>query len=370
MKQARILVTGAAGSIGSELSRQLAAFNPPQLILCDQNESGLYELEYNLKNQVPSCENVTVYVGDVRDANSMENLFKRYRPEIVFHAAAYKHVPMMEYHPSEAVRNNVLGTRVVADLSVEYNVQRFVLVSTDKAINPTNVMGATKRIAEIYVQSLGSREKKVVHLTSGSRYDYSGKYQSTRFITTRFGNVLGSNGSVIPRFKEQIASGGPVTVTHPDIIRFFMTIPEACNLVVEAATMGDGGETFVFDMGEPVKIADLARKMVKLAGYVPGKDIEIKFTGLRPGEKLFEELLNKKETVTQTHHDKILIGKVPEYDYYQINKLIDTLIELAYQNEDEDVVRQMKRIVPEFLSKNSIYQSMDKLDNTDLAVSG
>ncbi len=369
MSQSRILVTGAAGSIGSELSRQLATFNPPQLILADQNETGLYELEYFLRNNVPSCENITIYVGDVRDGNSMENLFKRFRPDIVYHAAAYKHVPMMEYHPSEAIRNNVLGTRILADLSVEYNVERFVLVSTDKAINPTNVMGASKRIAEIYVQSLGSREKKVVHLTAGSRYDYSGRYRSTKFITTRFGNVLGSNGSVIPRFKEQIADGGPLTVTHPDIIRFFMTIPEACNLVVEAATMGEGGETYVFDMGEPVKIADLARKMIKLAGYVPGKDIEIKFTGLRPGEKLFEELLNKKESVQQTYHDKILIGRVPEYDYYQINQLIDTLIELAYRNDDEDVVRQMKRIVPEFKSKNSIYQHMDGLDNPNVAIS-
>ncbi len=350
----RILVTGAAGSIGSELARQVTALAPPMVILCDQNETGLYELEYELRTKFPQTDIVTLFIGDVRDENTMEALFRRFRPEIVFHAAAYKHVPMMEYHPSEAIRNNVLGTKVVADLSIEYGVERFLLVSTDKAINPTNVMGASKRIAEIYVQSLGNRSRKVRHLNATNQ---SGS--GTKFITTRFGNVLGSNGSVIPRFKEQIHAGGPVTVTHPDIIRYFMTIPEACNLLLEAITMGNGGEVFLFDMGEPVKILDLARKMVKLAGFIPNKDIDIKFTGLRPGEKLFEELLNNKEEVIPTHNKKILIAKTIEYDFYEVNKAIDTLMHEAFQNKDENVVRHMKHIVPEYISKNSVYQSLD-----------
>jgi FlaA1/EpsC-like NDP-sugar epimerase len=357
----RILITGAAGSIGSELARQITSINPSLVILCDQNETGLYELEYELRNNFPACDSISLFIGDVRDESAMECLFKRFRPEVVFHAAAYKHVPMMEYHPSEAVRNNVLGTKVMADLSIEYEVERFLLVSTDKAINPTNVMGASKRIAEIYVQSLGNREKKVVHLNGAGMQELSMKSKGTKFITTRFGNVLGSNGSVIPRFKEQISGGGPVTVTHPDIIRFFMTIPEACSLMLEAVTMGNGGEVFLFDMGEPVKIFDLARKMIKLAGFVPGKDIEIKFTGLRPGEKLFEELLNKKEEVIPTHHKKILVAKTVEYDFYAVNKSIDALLQESFQSNDENVVRQMKRIVPEYISKNSIYQSFDEM---------
>jgi FlaA1/EpsC-like NDP-sugar epimerase len=357
----RILITGAAGSIGSELARQITSINPSLVILCDQNETGLYELEYELRNNFPACDSISLFIGDVRDESAMECLFKRFRPEVVFHAAAYKHVPMMEYHPSEAVRNNVLGTKVMADLSIEYEVERFLLVSTDKAINPTNVMGASKRIAEIYVQSLGNREKKVVHLNGAGMQELSLKSKGTKFITTRFGNVLGSNGSVIPRFKEQISSGGPVTVTHPDIIRFFMTIPEACSLMLEAVTMGNGGEVFLFDMGEPVKIFDLARKMIKLAGFVPGKDIEIKFTGLRPGEKLYEELLNKKEEVIPTHHKKILVAKTVEYDFYAVNKSIDALLQESFQSNDENVVRQMKRIVPEYISKNSIYQSFDEM---------
>lgn len=357
----RILITGAAGSIGSELARQITSINPSLVILCDQNETGLYELEYELRNNFPACDSISLFIGDVRDESAMECLFKRFRPEVVFHAAAYKHVPMMEYHPSEAVRNNVLGTKVMADLSIEYEVERFLLVSTDKAINPTNVMGASKRIAEIYVQSLGNREKKVVHLNGSGMQELSLKSKGTKFITTRFGNVLGSNGSVIPRFKEQISAGGPVTVTHPDIIRFFMTIPEACSLMLEAVTMGNGGEVFLFDMGEPVKIFDLARKMIKLAGFVPGKDIEIKFTGLRPGEKLYEELLNKKEEVIPTHHKKILVAKTVEYDFYAVNKSIDVLLQESFQSNDENVVRQMKRIVPEYISKNSIYQSFDEM---------
>jgi FlaA1/EpsC-like NDP-sugar epimerase len=366
----RVLITGAAGSIGGELARQIASINPSLLIVCDQNETGLYELEYELKNNFPVCQNVSLYIGDVRDESSMESLFKRFRPQVVFHAAAYKHVPMMEYHPSEAIRNNVLGTRVLANLSIEYGVERFLLISTDKAINPTNVMGASNRIAEIYVQSIGNREKKVVHLNGNSvNNDMGDRKIITKFITTRFGNVLGSNGSVIPRFKEQIENGGPVTVTHPDIIRYFMTIPEACSLVLEAVTMGNGGEVFLFDMGEPVKIVDLARKMVRLAGFIPGSDIEIRFTGLRPGEKLFEELLNKSEEVIPTHHKKILIAKVAEYDFYSVNKSIDVLLDFAWQNNDEDVVRQMKRIIPEYISNNSIYQSFDEISQSGIVAS-
>ena len=372
LKSKRILITGAAGSIGSEIARQVAGINPSLLILCDQMETGLHDLEYELKSAYPNCTDMVVYIGDVRDEHSMENLFAKFRPNIVFHAAAYKHVPIMEFHPSEAVRNNVLGTKVLADLSIEYGVERFLLISTDKAINPTNVMGASKRIAEIYVQSLGNRNKKVVlnnnnnDLNGFSQYEAQG---TTKFITTRFGNVLGSNGSVIPRFKEQIKNGGPVTVTHPDIHRYFMTIPEACNLVLEAVTMGKGSEIFIFDMGDSVKIIDLARKMIRLSGLIPGKDIDIKFTGLRPGEKLYEELLNVSENVLPTHHKKILIGKVMEYDFYEINKAIDDLIQKAMFNKDEDVVRKMKRILPEFISNNSIYQSFDEVKTSAVIAS-
>ncbi len=367
LKSKRILITGAAGSIGSEIARQIASINPSLVILCDQTETGLYDLEYELKNAALKCNDMVMYIGDIRDEHSMENLFVKFRPNIVFHAAAYKHVPMMEYHPSEAIRNNVMGTKVLADLSIEYGVERFLFISTDKAINPTNVMGASKRLAEIYVQSLGNRSKKVVHLTTNNldSNKNSNKQQShvtTKFITTRFGNVLGSNGSVIPRFKEQIQKGGPVTVTHPDIHRYFMTIPEACNLVLEAVTMGEGSEIFIFDMGESVKIIDLARKMIRLSGLIPGKDIDIRFTGLRPGEKLYEELLNKSEQVIPTHHHKIMIAKVMEYDFYEINKAIDELIQKALFNHDEDVVRKMKRILPEFISNNSIYQSFDEIN--------
>jgi FlaA1/EpsC-like NDP-sugar epimerase len=356
-----VLVTGAAGSIGSEIARQVAALKPGLLILCDHNESGLYELEYEIRSEIPECEYLVVCVGNVRDSWCMEAVFEKFRPNIVSHAAAYKHVPMMEAHASEAVRNNVLGTKVLADLSVEYGVDRFLLISTDKAINPTNVMGATKRVAEIYVQSLGNREKRVIHLNHKTKAENLSKEgHATKFITTRFGNVLGSNGSVIPRFKEQISKGGPVTVTHPEIIRYFMTISEACSLVLEASAMGNGSEVFLFDMGAPIKIVDLARKMIRLAGFIPGKDIEIHFTGLRPGEKLFEELLNDKEQVIPTHHKKILIAKVVEYDFYSINKSIDQLLDLSMQNNDSEVVRQMKRIIPEYISNNSVYQEIDK----------
>ncbi|MDE3236320.1 MAG: polysaccharide biosynthesis protein [Bacteroidota bacterium] len=357
LRDKRILITGAAGSIGSELARQLSAVYPALLITCDQTESGLYQLEYELQQKYKLGNALRVYLGDVKDEVAMDNLFAKYQPQVVFHAAAYKHVPMMENHPSEAIRNNVYGTKILADLSEKYGVERFLFVSTDKAINPTNVMGASKRIAEIYCQSLQTREE--LPIWDDRIIRMHGTPRRTKFITTRFGNVLGSNGSVIPRFKEQIAAGGPVTVTHPDIIRYFMTIPEACSLVLEAMTMGKGGEIFLFDMGEPVKILDLAKKMIQLTGLVPGKDIELKFTGLRPGEKLFEELLNKEEEVIPTHNKKILIAKVIGYDFEIIQKSIEELVVLAGRNLDEEVVRQMKRIVPEYISNNSIYESID-----------
>lgn len=374
LKNKRVLITGAAGSIGSEIARQVAAICPTLLILCDQMETGLHDLEYDLKNSYPECPDPVMYIGDVRDIHSMENMFRRFEPDIVFHAAAYKHVPIMEYHPSEAIRNNVMGTKVLADLSIKYGVERFLLISTDKAINPTNIMGASKRLAEIYVQSLGNRNRKVVHGNNPNSNERISKMQvsghgTTKFITTRFGNVLGSNGSVIPRFKDQIANGGPVTVTDPEIIRYFMTIPEACSLVLEAVTIGQGSEIFIFDMGEPVKILDLAKKMIRLSGFTPGKDIQIKFTGLRPGEKLYEELLNKKELVVPTHHKKILIAKVMEYDFYEINKSIDDLIQKAQLNRDEDVVRKMKRMLPEFVSKNSLHASYDEINPNNVVAS-
>lgn len=362
LKNKKVLITGAAGSIGSELARQVASISPYSLIICDQTETGLYELEYELQQKYQMGNTLKVFLGDVKDGKAMNNMFSQYMPNIVFHAAAYKHVPMMENHPSEAIRNNVLGTKVLADLSMFYSVERFLFVSTDKAINPTNVMGASKRIAEIYCQSLQNR-KDIPNIDEGV-IQLTPRNSKTKFITTRFGNVLGSNGSVIPRFQDQITNGGPVTVTHPDIIRYFMTIPEACSLVLEAVTMGNGGEVFLFDMGKPIKILDLAKKMIKLAGLNPGKDIAIKFTGLRPGEKLFEELLNKQEEVIPTHNRKILIAKVMEYDYYKVSASIEKAITIAHDNKDEEVVKQMKRIVPEFISNNSIYESIDEENQT------
>jgi FlaA1/EpsC-like NDP-sugar epimerase len=337
-----------------------------RLIVCDQTETGLYDIEYELNQKFNLGKRLKVYIGDVRDEISMRNLFSKYQPHIVFHAAAYKHVPMMEHHPCEAIKNNVIGTKVMADLSLEFNAERFLLISTDKAINPTNVMGASKRISEVYVQSLGKKHD-LHHLLNGNGNGNGHSKYHTKFITTRFGNVLGSNGSVIPRFKEQIDKGGPITVTHPDIIRYFMTIPEACGLVLEAVTMGNGGEIFLFDMGEPVKIIDLAKKMIKLAGMEPGKDINIEFTGLRPGEKLFEELLNKEEEVIPTHNKKILIAKVIEYDFDQINDSIGNLITIAINHKDEDVVRTMKKILPEFISNNSKFEMYDEELNADAA---
>ncbi|MGI8952784.1 MAG: polysaccharide biosynthesis protein [Chitinophagaceae bacterium] len=354
LRNKTILITGAAGSIGSELARQISAMRPYSLIVCDQIETGLYDLEYELQQKFNLGNCLQIYLGDVKDEKSMDQLFNIYKPNIVFHAAAYKHVPLMENHPSEAIRNNVLGTKVLSDLSEIYEVDRFLLISTDKAINPTNIMGASKRIAEIYCHSLHNR---VYSSNKNEPFIYQiNSKKRTKFITTRFGNVLGSNGSVIPRFQQQISNGGPVTVTHPDVIRYFMTIPEACSLVLEAATMGNGGEVFLFDMGEPVNILDLAKKMIKLAGMEPGKDIEIQFIGLRPGEKLFEELLNKQEEVIPTHHKKILIAKVINYDYDKISESINRLLLLAQINNDEEVVKQMKYIVPEYISNNPIYE--------------
>ncbi|WP_353621040.1 nucleoside-diphosphate sugar epimerase/dehydratase [Sphingobacterium sp. N143] len=347
-KGKRILVTGAAGSIGSEIASQLGKYEPQMIILCDQAESPLHNLQLDLQDEFPNQVYHT-YIADIRSTKRMHLLFETFKPHYVYHAAAYKHVPMMENHPLEAVQTNVLGTKNLADLAVQFHVEKFVFVSTDKAVNPTNIMGATKRIAEIYVQSLNN------HLESLSNTE-----ANTKFITTRFGNVLGSNGSVIPRFRDQIQKGGPVTVTHPEITRYFMTIPEACRLVLEAGAMGQGGEIFVFDMGKSVKIVELANKMIRLSGFKPNEDIEIKFTGLRPGEKLYEELLNDLENTLPTHHEKIMIAKVRENNYNMVSLKIEELKQrLATQNKNE-VVYQMKIIVPEFKSKNSIYELLDK----------
>ncbi|WPV64442.1 nucleoside-diphosphate sugar epimerase/dehydratase [Chitinophaga sp. LS1] len=349
-----ILVTGAAGSIGSELVRQLVKLNPSVLILCDKAESPLHELELELQDQV---SNVTIvpFIANVCDKNRMQQLFEVYEPTMVYHAAAYKHVPMMEKNPSVAVMNNVLGTKILAELSVDFGVEKFVTVSTDKAVNPTNVMGASKRIAEIFTQSFNHHMHKHYKKT-GPVYGHP----PTRFITTRFGNVLGSNGSVIPRFKQQLEKGGPLTVTHPEITRYFMTIPEACQLVLEAGAMGQGGEIFVFDMGQPVKIAHLARKMILMSGREPGKDVQIVYTGLRPGEKLYEELLNNSENTVSTYHEKIMIAKVREYDFIEVNQRIEELIASAHKHYVTPTVVLMKQLVPEFISKNSAYEQLDK----------
>ncbi|WP_164109593.1 MULTISPECIES: polysaccharide biosynthesis protein [Sphingobacterium] len=346
LKGKRILVTGAAGSIGSEIAKQLGQYSPQMIILCDQAESPLHNLQLDLQENFKD-QLFHTFIADVRSRERMQILFETFRPHIVYHAAAYKHVPMMENHPIEGVRTNIFGTMNLANLSVEFNVQKFVFVSTDKAVNPTNVMGATKRIAEIYVQSLNSKILKE-------------SKTGTKFITTRFGNVLGSNGSVIPRFREQIEKGGPVTVTHPEITRYFMTIPEACQLVIEAGSMGQGGEIFVFDMGKSVKIVDLAQKMIKLSGYIPNQDIEIRFTGLRPGEKLYEELLNDLENTLPTHHQKIMIAKVRDNNFEIVSSQLQKLLEITNAQHNTNIVRQMKVIVPEFKSQNSEYELLDK----------
>ena len=342
-----VMVTGAAGSIGSELCRQLTRFKVKQLIFLDSAETPMHNIQLEFTDKYPTTPFVPV-IGDVRSLDRMDFVFRNYRPQVVFHAAAYKHVPLMEANPCEAVRVNVFGTMNVADHAVKYGVERFVMVSTDKAVNPTNIMGASKRLAEIYVQSLS------VAIRDGLQAG------TTRFITTRFGNVLGSNGSVIPRFREQIRNGGPVTVTHPDIIRYFMTIPEAWRLVMEAGTMGMGGEIYIFEMGRPVKIADMARRMIELSGFDPDKDISIVYTGLRPGEKLYEELLSNKENTLPTAHSKIRVAKVREYNYFDVVNELNKLNELAARVNIPDVVKMMKDIVPEFVSMNSEFEKYDK----------
>ena len=333
----RVLITGSAGSIGSEMVRQIALYRPQKMILIDQAETPQHDIRLMMKNEFPDIDADTI-VTSIDRVTRMNTIFSKYRPDYVFHAAAYKHVPMMEDNPSEAVLNNIYGTKVIADLSVKYGVKKFVMVSTDKAVNPTNVMGCSKRICEIYVQSLSKTQS------------------TTQFVTTRFGNVLGSNGTVIPLFREQIRKGGPVTVTAERIVRFFMLIPEACKLVLEAGTKGNGGEIFVFDMGQPVKIADLAKRMIQLSG---AKNVEIKFTGLRPGEKLYEEVLNELEGTKPSFHEKIRIAQVREYDFQQVSKDIDELVAIAKAYNDMNTVKKMKEIVPEFKSNNSVYEQLD-----------
>ena len=356
LKGKTVLITGAAGSIGSEIVRQIIPYKPEKLVLVDQAESAIYDLQLEMNEGIRDKEQgvskdisltpyslplIKVYLADICNQSRMESIFKETKPQIVFHAAAYKHVPVMEENPVEAINVNILGTRVLADLSVKYGVDTFVMISTDKAINPTGVMGASKRIAEIYVQSLNATQK-------------------TKFITTRFGNVLGSNGSVIPRFRQQIEKGGPVTITHPEITRFFMTIPESCQLVLEAGAIGNGGEVFIFDMGKSVKVLDLAKKMIQLSGLTLDKDIKIIFSGLRPGEKLYEELLHTSENTLPTHHPLILIAKVREYDFNTISAYIDELAKLASGKNDMTIVGKMKEIVPEYISNNSVFAELDK----------
>jgi len=343
LKGQRVLITGSAGSIGSEIVRQVAQFNPAAMMLIDQAETPEHDIRLMMENTFAHISAETV-VTSICNKSRMEEIFRRFKPDYVFHAAAYKHVPMMEDNPSEAVLNNIYGTKVIADLSVKYGVKKFVMISTDKAVNPTNVMGCSKRICEIYVQSLDQAIKK-------------NRNSKTQFVTTRFGNVLGSNGSVIPLFREQIKNGGPVTVTDERIVRFFMLIPEACKLVLEAGTKGNGGEIFVFDMGKPVKIADLAKRMISLSG---AKNVEVKFTGLRPGEKLYEEVLNELEGTKPTFHEKIRIAEVREFDYEDVSRQINELIELSKQYDDMATVKKMKEIVPEYKSNNSKYEELDK----------
>ena len=350
----RVLITGSAGSIGMEIVRQVAAFKPAKMLLIDQAETPQHDVRLMMAREFPDVE-AEVVVTSISRRTRMESVFSTFRPEYVFHAAAYKHVPMMEDNPSEAVLNNIYGTKVIADMSVKYGAKKFVMISTDKAVNPTNVMGCSKRICEIYVQSL-DRKLKLEAMESSK--GHTGKRpERTQFVTTRFGNVLGSNGSVIPLFREQIRRGGPVTVTDERIVRFFMLIPEACNLVLEAGTKGAGGEIFVFDMGQPVKIADLAKRMIAMSG---AKNVEIKYTGLRDGEKLYEEVLNELEGTKPTFHDKIRIAQVREYDYEQVSLEIDELVEISKQFDDMATVRKMKAIVPEYKSNNSVYEAIDK----------
>lgn len=346
LKDKVILITGAAGSIGSEITRQVLGFNPKMIVILDHAETPLHHLCLETLT-LDSNTIIKAVIADVKSKQALEKVFKEYRPQVVFHAAAYKHVPLMEENPSQAILTNVEGTKNLADLSCKYKVKKFVMVSTDKAVNPSNVMGASKRIAEKYVQSLFLKNKKEIE-------------DSTKFITTRFGNVLGSNGSVVPLFTKQIAEGGPVTITHQDIIRYFMTIPEACQLVLEAGAMGNGGEIYIFDMGKPVKIIELARKMIKLAGFIPEKEIKIKIVGLRPGEKLYEELLNDTSKTLPTYHNKIMIAQEIQDEYENLHNEIDELINIASHYDNDDIVAKMKKIVPEFKSMNSAFEILDK----------
>lgn len=347
LKDKTILITGAAGSIGSEIVRQVIGFNPKNIILLDQAETPLHSLCLETQNII-SDSKIHAVIADVKSKEAMERVFKVYAPQVVFHAAAYKHVPLMEGNPSQAILTNIEGTKNLADLACKYKVKKFVMVSTDKAVNPSNVMGASKRIAEKYVQSLHLKNQK----EKGN--------DTTKFITTRFGNVLGSNGSVVPLFTKQIAEGGPLTITHPDIIRYFMTIPEACQLVLEAGAMGNGGEIYIFDMGKPVRIIDLARKMIKLAGFIPDKEIQIQIVGLRPGEKLFEELLNDTSKTLPTYHNKIMISEEIQDEYETLHIEIDELIGISKFFDNDDIVAKMKKIVPEFKSMNSSFEILDK----------
>ena len=344
-----VLVTGAAGSIGSELCRQIMFYNPKLLLLLDFSESALYDLDFEFRESGMITPHVSI-LADIRDYATIKNIFKKYNPDVVFHAAAYKHVPMIENYPEQAIKSNILGTKILADLSVLHNVEKFVLVSTDKAVNPTNVMGATKRAAEMYVQALNT------YLETHHNNSH------TKFITTRFGNVLGSNGSVVPLFKKQIQKGGPITVTHPDITRYFMTIPEACQLVLEAGFMGNGGEIYVFDMGEPIKIVDLAINMIRLSGKKVGEDVKIVFTGLREGEKLYEELLNDSEVVKFTHHPKIKIAQVSSVHFYKIEGQIELFKNLIGKNSENDLVFHLKSMIPEYKSNSSRFEVLDRLN--------
>ncbi|HOT89820.1 MAG TPA: nucleoside-diphosphate sugar epimerase/dehydratase, partial [Bacteroidales bacterium] len=335
-----VLITGAAGSIGSEIARQITSFSPKKIILLDQAETPLFHIDLEMQEKFKNA-NYEIVLGDIRNKERMERIFANFKPDHVYHAAAYKHVPMMENNPSESILTNVEGTKILADLSIRFEVEKFVMISTDKAVNPTSIMGASKRIAEIYTQSLNQLNK-------------------TKFITTRFGNVLGSSGSVIPLFKEQIEKGGPITITDPNITRYFMTIPEACRLVLEAGAIGKGGEIFIFDMGKSVKIVDLAKKMIQLSGLTLGKDIQITYVGLRPGEKLYEELLNNKENTLPTHHPQIMIAKVVEWDLTKISNDLNELIELFISQNNTRIVKKMKEMIPEFISNNSVYAELDK----------
>ncbi|WP_375339200.1 polysaccharide biosynthesis protein [Flavobacterium rivulicola] len=349
LHQKTILVTGAAGSIGSEIVRQVILFKPKKIIVLDQAETPLHNLSLEISSLDPEVETINV-ISDIKNVDEIEQVFIKHKPEVVYHAAAYKHVPLMEENPAQAILNNVMGTRNLADLSAKYHVDSFVMVSTDKAVNPSNVMGASKRIAEKYVQSLDYKLK-----TENSK-------SSTKFITTRFGNVLGSNGSVVPLFTKQIQEGGPITITHPEIIRYFMTIPEACQLVLEAGAMGKGGEIYIFDMGKPVKIIDLAKKMIRLAGFTPDNEIKIKIIGLRPGEKLYEELLNDTSKTLPTHHSKIMISQDEFHHHQELNRSIDLLVEIAKVKPNSVIVTKMKKIVPEYKSLNSVYTALDNIE--------